>query len=206
MMMGRAPSTLLGISWFLINKLVLAAAMDVIDVDETQTAYKGQAMMRMRMSVDEEEEDECIYKTTRPKWGWTKKVGCNELFEPPKDKLRVYTATILGPPKAKNPVIQTVEFWFKKIWCPPLPEKENVPKARKTQVSAEVLPTSVNTTLPGRGLRPSHTRSKSTFNVIDMKYKILSGTFNRLTVRVHHQNNISDLVEMQTDFLAKEYI
>jgi len=67
MMMGRAPSTLLGISWFLINKLVLAAAMDVIDVDETQTAYKGQAMMRMRMSVDEEEEDECIYKTTRPK-------------------------------------------------------------------------------------------------------------------------------------------
>lgn len=39
-----------------------------------------------------------------------------------------------------------------------------------------------------------------------MKYKILSGTFNRLTVRVHHQNNISDLVEMQTDFLAKEYI
>ena len=45
--------------------MVLAAAMDVIDVDETQTAYKGQAMMRM--SVDEEEEDECIYKTTRPK-------------------------------------------------------------------------------------------------------------------------------------------
>ena len=138
--------------------------------------------------------------------GEQKKFGCNELFEPPKDKLRVYTATILGPPKAKNPVIQTVEFWFKKIWCPPLPEKENVPKARKTQVSTEVLPTSINTTLPGRGLRPSHTRSKSTFNVIDMKYKILSGTFNRLTVRVHHQNNISDLVEMQTDFLAKEYI
>ena len=161
--------------------------------------------MRMRMSVDEEEdEDECIYKTPRPKWGW-KKSWMQRALRTPKGQ-RAYTATILGPPKAKNPVIQTVEFWFKKIWCPPLPEKENVPKARKTQVSAEVLPTSVNTTLPGRGLRPSHTKSKSTFNVIDMKYKILSGTFNRLTVRVHHQNNISDLVEMQTDFLAKEYI
>ena len=201
-MMGRAPSTLLGISWFLVNKLVPAAAMDVIDVDESHTKARqwwGWVWMRRRRRS-------AYTKQHAQNEGEKKRVGCNKLFEAPKDKLRVYTATILGPPKAKNPFIHPVEFWFKKILCPPLPEKENVPKARKTQVSTEVVPTSIDTTLQGRGLRPSHTRSKSTFNVIDMKYKILSGTFNRLTVRGHHQNNISDLVEMQTDFLAKEYI